>query len=622
MLHQKNETRTKGSYVIDPQMKPEPWQVKYLEVMFDKYAEMYAVMVRHLLGIWGSQKDRTGLFADEQFLDSWRLPFVVDAANAREAVREKILKKKQDKLSAKDREFLEQYDSRQSVDLAEIERISNAWYGGEKKRKTLLRMAKKYAKDKIAATVINEKYREPFENDPKRLREKDRKSFPEQTFSQYGFETLAYNIANYEPSKSGRTFYDRGITFGMAKDIAHRVWKKFSEKINGFGKKVVVKIPEDVDTIGFCDVAQSMVDFRTHLVRVTFPDSSGNKKMEIPFFIGRKDKHLEEEISLFLADENAKLTGVVIERRQFACGAKYFLHATVDGTPIVKDGVHLGTGQVGNDAGPGSTYFYSREQSKMLAKLFRMHPGLKSRIAELQRRMDASDRENNPDNYDEKGRSKKGARNVHSKNYLKMQRELNSLYRRAREWMKNTQGDFINHEVLPLGDFFVTEKNPFSNWMKRDKEGRGKHGKKRRYGKSIGESAIASFTGRVKTAVERLGGRFKAVPCGIAATQFDHTAPKGEEFNEGITVDDREIMLHDRRVVHRDEHAAMNLAYAKADSLVERDKTYKDGTPVMKDGEVVREVVKSPENFDYEAMRKDEEKLSKFSLGSLDRVLG
>jgi putative transposase len=162
------------------------------------------------------------------------------------------------------------------------------------------------------------------------------------------------------------------------------------------------------------------------------------------------------------------------------------------------------TGVVGLDLGP-STIAVVAEQTAFLEPFCGELKDHRAQIRRIQRRMDRSKRQSNPNNYDQSGaadrpegaamsktgpkgavlaprsgQSKVGPRQwVFSKNYLKDRAYLADLKRREQAYRKNLHGKKIN-EILRLGNSFKFEKLSYKAWQKR-------------FGKSVGRNAPGSI---------------------------------------------------------------------------------------------------------------------------------
>src|SRR6266699_1603159 len=116
----------------------------------------------------------------------------------------------------------------------------------------------------------------------------------------------------------------------------------------------------------------------------------------------------------------------------------------------------------------------------------------------LQRRMDRQRRANNPQNYDEKGRVKKGRLTwKNSRKYLSTRRELANAERRLAAHRKSLHGHLVN-DLLRVGNTIRLEKTSFRGWQKV-------------FGKSVARSAPGMFSTHLKRVVAKTGGTLSEV---------------------------------------------------------------------------------------------------------------
>jgi hypothetical protein len=113
----------------------------------------------------------------------------------------------------------------------------------------------------------------------------------------------------------------------------------------------------------------------------------------------------------------------------------------------------------------------------------------------LERKLDRQRRANNPQNYDHKGRVKKGRlRWKDSRGYKATRRRLSSQDRKLAAHRKSLHGRLV-HEVVACGNTIKTEKLSYKVWQKQ-------------YGKSVG----TMFIELLKRTVARTGGILHEVP--------------------------------------------------------------------------------------------------------------
>lgn len=154
----------------------------------------------------------------------------------------------------------------------------------------------------------------------------------------------------------------------------------------------------------------------------------------------------------------------------------------------------LGKGDVGIDIGT-STIAYSSETEVKIIELADKAQGYERERLLLQRKLDRSRRATNPNNYNEDGTCKKGAKHwVRSNHYMKILFELKELYRKQKVLRKYQHELLINY-LLTLGDTFYVEDMDFQALAKKAKEAeknkKGKNLSKKRFGKSIANRAPA-----------------------------------------------------------------------------------------------------------------------------------
>lgn len=136
-------------------------------------------------------------------------------------------------------------------------------------------------------------------------------------------------------------------------------------------------------------------------------------------------------------------------------------------------------------------------------------PTFEKEISSLQRRMQRSQRVNNPNNYEpdfdakvgrrikrKKGKVKKGGRKwKQSKAYKKYAREKRELERRKAAYSKSQNRGLANKIVREIGNNIKTEKVSVRGWQKR-------------YGKAISVKSPGFFQSELKRKVENTGGSF------------------------------------------------------------------------------------------------------------------
>ena len=536
----------KSCFVAEFGLKTELWQEDLFEKRIFPHADEFQNFLNQYMIGWFKT-----LFEDEQFKLSWRFPYDMEKLRKLQFVKKNIEESEANgnPLEKRDEAFLAEHDSKVQSISDEMDKC-RALYQEHDKDSEINIQCFKYCKSHAYAQILNPKYvkigRQPSK------------------FSKQGLESLAGNVRTFEHDKSGLTFEHGGVTIGIARGCADRVWAAWDRKINewkNWGKHVLVNTNSSCDSISFQSAMNCKLNREAETLQLFFKGMRGEDyHMEIPLLVGKNDIYRQRVLS---ESDGDPLT-VTIVRRPFGRRWRYFAQITLEGEPP-RQPIKIGSGKVGIDMGPGGFTMYSSSDCRV-SDFHDFHElqTLMNRINELQIKMDRSDRQNNPDNYDENGVGMKGAVNVHTHNYLKMKMELGSLKRRARDFVKNFKGYVINHEVLPSGDMFIVEKTDSSAWARKRKVGVGKHGKKKQYGKSVGQFGPSEFVTRLKHSAELNGAIVREVSTQIAATQLDPTTGVFTKH----PVEERTVEISGSKV-DRDAIAAFNLAHVRNDANVD-----------------------------------------------------
>src|SRR5260370_19019013 len=157
-----------------------------------------------------------------------------------------------------------------------------------------------------------------------------------------------------------------------------------------------------------------------------------------------------------------------------------------------------GSDTVGLDIGPQTLAIVPREaKADLVTFCSELAPNAKKK-RRLQRKMERQRRANNPDNYDEKGRVKKGKKRwKESKRYKATRRHHANAERRLSAHRKSLHGK-LAHDILKLGNTIHIEKTSFKGWQKQ-------------YGKSMGLRAPGMFAAHLARRVAKTGGTLTEV---------------------------------------------------------------------------------------------------------------
>ncbi len=264
---------------------------------------------------------------------------------------------------------------------------------------------------------------------------------------------------------------------------------------------------------------------------------------------------------------------------------RYFLQMVLEGQPVAKrkkDGTFrhtYGTGRIGVDFGTQSLGIVTDEHVilKNLAERSENSLDMERTLANLQRYMDRSKRATNPQNFDEKGRIKKGRKMWRfSTRYFKAKTKMKELHRKAAVNRKLAHNEEINR-LRSYGDALYIEPMKFKPLQQKVKEAKqdektGRWKRRKRFGKSIQHRSPGYFLSRVKHVFHDTGGHvYEVNNVTFAASQYDHIL---DEKNKK-KLSQRWHVLPDGRKVQRDLYSAF-LLYCANEKLEHPDKAMCD----------------------------------------------
>src|SRR5207237_10042 len=138
-------------------------------------------------------------------------------------------------------------------------------------------------------------------------------------------------------------------------------------------------------------------------------------------------------------------------------GSRYFAQLIVEGLPYLKPKHSVGAGTLGLDLGPSTIAIVPQEgEARLLSFCAELTPNQQKK-RRLQRKLDRQRRANNPQNYDQQGRVRKGQLAwKHSQGYKTTRRRLASQERKLAAHRKSLHGRLV-HEVVACGSTIITE---------------------------------------------------------------------------------------------------------------------------------------------------------------------
>lgn len=184
---------------------------------------------------------------------------------------------------------------------------------------------------------------------------------------------------------------------------------------------------------------------------------------------------------------------VRLVRRKLGERNRFYAQLVCEGVPHRKPQHTLGQGVVGLDLGP-STLAVAAEQDALLQPFCPEVTPNWQHLRRLERQLDRQRRANNPANYDDRGRMKKGKKCWKvSKRQRQVQARRREVYRKLAATRKRSHGQ-LAHRVLALGDRFHLEHLSYRAWQKL-------------FGRSVNRSAPGMFVSLLSRLAASAGGQ-------------------------------------------------------------------------------------------------------------------
>jgi hypothetical protein len=179
-------------------------------------------------------------------------------------------------------------------------------------------------------------------------------------------------------------------------------------------------------------------------------------------------------------------------------GNRYSVQLIVEGHAAVSPKHEAGrTDTIGLDIGPSTLAIVPRDgDANLVAFCEELVPEARKK-RRVQRKMERQRRANHPENYDERGRVKKGPLTwKHSRRYQVTSRQQAAMERRLAAHRKSLHGN-LAHTIAQAGNTIIIEKTSFKGWQKQ-------------YGRSIGFRAPGLFVAHLSRIVAKTGGTLGA----------------------------------------------------------------------------------------------------------------
>ena len=353
--------------------------------------------------------------------------------------------------------------------------------------------------------------------------------------------------------------YNEVVDTGNVREIARELTKACEKAICGSKEGTVpsLKYKESCNVMKFPRKKDGFRGIKINLINSTLTLSGEEIKYHID------DTHYYEMYAM-----GNPIREICFVRKKIRGKEKFYVQFSIEGVPYRKD-YALGNGTVAIDMGPRTFYVLRRNADGT----FERHEfslsaldGIDSEVARIQRKIDRSRRSTTPENYDEQGRAKKKGERIPYRESNRNIRNLDRLsdMRRKLQARKEIEENGIIRKILSLGYNFSIEYSPgmTRSWMTRKKETKmnknGRFASKKRYGKSILNSAPYRILQKLELKAGQLGAEVREVPTAYGCTGFDHT--NGTYTKHGVG--ERKVTLSNGNTHHRDFHSCFNIMFA------------------------------------------------------------
>ncbi len=244
------------------------------------------------------------------------------------------------------------------------------------------------------------------------------------------------------------------------------------------------------------------------------------------------DAMIDPENPVIMHGLTSKIKYVRIIKKEIRGARRWFAQLICEGKPYQKPANFVRPGVVGIDLNISHVAYVADANAGLLPFADKV-PTFEQAIKAAQRKMQRSQRANNPDNYEpdfegrkgrktvtKKGKAKKGKRKWHqSKRYLKVAAKKRELERRKAAYSESQNRKLVN-DILRNGDQVKTENVSVKGWQKR-------------YGKAIAAKSPGFFQAELKRKAEGAGGSFTKFS--TQKTTLSQTHLTGERIKKSLS---------------------------------------------------------------------------------------
>ena len=266
-----------------------------------------------------------------------------------------------------------------------------------------------------------------------------------------------------------------------------------------------------------------------------------------------------QQLSLMRSE---KIKYVRIIRKTIRGKKVYYLQIVYQGFPQSK--VSKGDGVVGIDPGISTVAFASPSEVALVDLVPTTITRKEKLLKRLDRKIEHSQRVNNPECYEENGTIKKGARLKRpSKRQVRLRNRRRKVYRSLSEERKKIQGQLVSRIVLQASCIRIEELG-VKGLQRRSRDIRinpktNRPYSKKRYGKAIFRGAPSAFRTALETRASQLGINVEVIsPKDVKPSQYNHITQTFEKKSLSTRVYDLSDEYPD---VQRDLYSAFLIGH-------------------------------------------------------------
>ena len=369
--------------------------------------------------------------------------------------------------------------------------------------------------------------------------------------------------------------YKKYLNSHQAQKIINNVWDSVERYLYGNGKAIHIKSFKDFNAISQ-KTASTGLRFRDNKIK----------------FIGEEFEIIFKNTNYERQSLSSDIKYLELIKKEFANGNEFYINFILDGEAPRK--IDKGLEEIGIDPGV-SHEAVTGDTFCLLEELAPRCKEYNKQIQKLQRQIDISIRNTNPNLYNENGTVKKGSKGKFkfSKHCLYLKRKLRMLYTKKSDYTKCMHNQLAN-KIVEKADCIKIEKMNFNKLAKRSKRTERsekpsiindkevyKYKKKKRFGKSISDRSPGLFITTLGQKANRYNVKFEKIETSkVKASQYEHD--KDTHVKHKLS---ERTKIIDKNLVQRDLYSAFIIKNVEDLENINKSKCKKDFKKFIKNQE-------------------------------------